>query len=82
MKVEMKKLTKVELENKKLLEENINMKDEMKKKRNVDDHLNTLKESIMKKQNLLYDANIECFAKVQKMEDVLKDLEKHMETAS
>ena len=33
------KLTEVELENKKLLEENINLKTEMKKMRKVDDHL-------------------------------------------
>ena len=33
-------------------------------------------------QYLLYDAKVECFAEFQKMVDVLKDLEKHLETTS
>jgi hypothetical protein len=76
------KLIEAELENKKLLEENINLKVEMKKKRKVDDHLTRLKESIMMEHELLHDAKVECFIRVQNMEDVLKDLEKHMETTS
>ena len=56
------KLTKEESENKKLLEENINLKAEMKKRKKVDDHLTPLKESIMMEQELLYDAKVECFA--------------------
>ena len=54
-------LTEVESENKKLLEENINLKAEMKKKRKVDDHLTPLKESIMMEQELLYASKVECF---------------------
>ena len=76
------KLVEAESKSKKLEEENINLKDEMNKKRKVDDHLNSLKESIFIEQELLHDAKIECFAEVQKMVDMLKALEKHLEVVS
>ena len=40
-------LVEAESKNKKLEEENINLKDEVNKKQKVDDHLNSLKESIL-----------------------------------
>ena len=48
----------------------------------MDDHLNSLKESILIEQEFLHDVKIKCFAEVQKMFDMLKDLEKHLEVAS
>ena len=33
-------------------------------------------------QDHFHDAKVECFAEVQKMEDIIKDLEKHLENAS
>ena len=54
----------------------------MNKKRKVDEHLNLLKESILIEQELLHDAKIECFVEIQKMVDMLKSLEKHLEVAS
>ena len=54
----------------------------MNKKRKVDDHLNSLKESILIEQELLHDSKTECFAEVKKMVDMLKALEKHLEVAS
>ena len=70
------KLVEVESRNKKLEEENINLKDGVNKKRKVDDHLNSLKESILIEQEFLHDSKTECFAEVQKMVDMLKDLKK------
>ena len=43
------------------MDENINFKDEMKKRRMVDDHLTPLKESIIMEQELLHDAKVEFF---------------------
>ena len=53
----------------------------MNKKWKVDDHLDSLKESILIEQELLHDAKTECFVEVQKMVDMLKALEKHLEVA-
>ena len=58
------KLTEVVSKINKLLEENINLKTEMKKKRKLDDHLTPLKESIMREQDLIHDAKVELFAEV------------------
>ena len=44
------KLAEVESKNKKLEEDNINLKAEVNKKQKVDDHLNSLKESILIEQ--------------------------------
>jgi predicted RNase H-like nuclease (RuvC/YqgF family) len=75
-------LVEVESKNKKTEQENINLKVEVNKKRKVDDHLNSFKESILIEQEILHDAKTECFAKVQKMIDMLKALENHLEVAS
>ena len=76
------KLTKAESKNKKLEEENINLKVEVSKNQKVDDHFNSLKEGILVEQELLHDAKTECFVEVQMMVDMLKALEKHLEVAS
>jgi hypothetical protein len=75
-------LATTESKNKKLEEENINLKAEMNKKWKVDAHLNSLKERSLTEQDLLHDAKTKCFAKVQKMVDMLKALEKHLQVAS
>ena len=74
-------LSKVESKNTKLEEESINLKVEVKKKRKVDDHLNSLKYIILIEQEILHDAKTKCFVEVQKMVDMLKALEKHLEVA-
>ena len=76
------KLAAVESKNKKIEEENTNLRVEVSKKQKVDDHLNSLKESILIEQELLHEAKTECFAEVQKMVDMLKVLEKYLEVAS
>ena len=48
----------------------------------MDGHLNSIKERILIEQELLYDDETKCFAEVQKMVDMLKDLEKHLEVLS
>ena len=54
----------------------------MKKWKKVDDHLIPLRESILVEQELLHDSKVECFVEVQKMADIIKALEKHLENAS
>jgi hypothetical protein len=54
----------------------------VKKRKKVDDHLILLKEIILVEQENLHDSKVECFVEVQKMEDIIKDLEKHLENAS
>ena len=72
----------MESKNKKLEEESINLKAKVNKKQKVDDHLNSLKESIFIEHEFLHDAKTECFVELQNMLDMLKDLEKHLEVAS
>ena len=48
----------------------------------MDDHLNSLKESILIEHEFLNDVEIECFVEVQKMVVMLKYMEKHLEVAS
>ena len=54
----------------------------MNKKQKLDDHLNSLTKGILIEKDFLHDAKTECFAEVQKMVDMLKSLEKHLEVAS
>ena len=42
----------------------------------------SIRQSILVEQELLHDAKVECFAEVQKMADIMKALEKHLENAS
>ena len=57
-------MTKAESKNKKLEEESINLKAKVNKKQKVDDHLNSLKESILIEHEFLHDAKTECFAEL------------------
>ena len=63
-------------------DELISLREEMKKRRKVDDNLVPLKENIMDKQEKINDVKVECFTKIQKMEDKVKALEKHLEIVS
>ena len=45
-------------------------------------HMIPLRESILIEWDLLHNAKVECFAEVQKMKDIIKALEKHLENAS
>ena len=76
------KVTEIELAKKKIQDEIISLKIEVKKRKKVDDHLILLRESILVEQELLHDSKVECFAEVRKMEDIIKALEKHLENAS
>ena len=70
------------MKNKKLEEEKINLKVEVNNKKKVDDHLKSLKESILVEQELLHDAKTEFFVEVQNMVDMLKYLENNLVVAS
>ena len=54
----------------------------MKKRKKVEDNLILLKENILEKQEQLHDVKVECFIEIQKMEEKVKDLEKHFEIVS
>ena len=43
------------------------MKEEIRKRRRVDDHPIPLKENILEEQEQLHDVKVECFAEIQKM---------------
>ena len=55
------KLAEAKSKNNKLEEENIDLNTKVNKMKKVDDHLNSLKESILIEQEVLHDANTECF---------------------
>ena len=54
----------------------------MKKRRNVDDNIMSLKENIIEKQYHLHDVKVECFTEVHNMVEKVKSLEKHLEILS
>ena len=49
--------------------------------RKVYDHIIPLKENILEEQEQLHDVKVESFVEIQKMEDTIKDLERHLENA-
>lgn len=64
-----------ESNNQKLKDELISLREEMKKRRKVDDYLVLLKENILEQQEQLRDVKVECFTKIQNMVDNIKSLE-------
>ena len=76
------KVSQVEFENSKLKDEIIIMKEEMNKQRKVEYDMTPLKENILEQQEHLHDVKMECFTEIQKMEDKVKVLEKHLEIVS
>ena len=76
------KLAEVESKSKKIEEGNINLKVEVNKKWKADDHLNSLKVSILIEQEFLHDTKTKYFEEEQKLVNMFKALEKHLEVAS
>ena len=58
------------------------MKEEIRKTIKVYDNLIPIKENILEEQEQLHDVKVEYFAKIQKMVDIIKVLEIHLENAS
>ena len=58
------------------------VKEEIKKKRKVYDHIIPFKENILEQQEQLQHVKVECFTKIQKMEDRIKALKRHLGNAS
>ena len=54
----------------------------MKKRIKLEDNLIPLKENILEKHEKLHDVKVECFTKIQKMEENVKAMEKHLEIVS
>ena len=73
------KLSQAKFENIKLKDEIISLKEEMNKWRKVECDMTLLKENIIEQQEHLHDIKMECFTKIQRIEDKVKDLEKHLE---
>ena len=65
-----------------LKDEFISLREEMKKRRKVDDHLVSLKENILEQQEQLHDVKVERFIEVKKIKNKIKDLEKNIEISS
>ena len=68
-----KKLSQAETDNHKLKEEITNLKAKIHKRRKVDDETSPLRETILDQHAKLYDVRMECFNKVKKMVDKVKN---------
>ena len=82
MNVLSEKLSQVEFDNLKLKEEVINLKEKIHKWRKVDDETTPLRATILDQYAKLYDVKMECFDKVNKMDDKVKMIEKHIDIVS
>jgi DNA repair exonuclease SbcCD ATPase subunit len=58
------------------------LREEIKKRRRVEDNLIPLKENILEQQEKLHDVKVECFTKIQNIAEKVKALEKHLEIVS
>ena len=76
------KLSQAKSKNNKLKDEIINLKEEMNKRRKVESDMTTLKVSILEQQEQLHDVKMEYFAAIQKMDNKIKSVEKHLEIVS
>ena len=76
------KFLETKSENLKLKDVIINLREEMKKRRKVEDNIIPLKEKILEQQEQLHDVKVECFIEIQKMADKMKSVEKHLEIVS
>ena len=72
------KLSQAKLENTKLKDEIISLKEEMNKMRKVECDMTLLKGSILEQQEQLHDIKMECFMDIQKMDEKVKMVEKHL----
>ena len=48
----------------------------------MEDNIIPLKENILEKQEKLHYVKVKCFTEIQKMDEKVKDLEKHLEIMS
>ena len=76
------KVMEAKSKNQNLKDEIINLREEMKKRRKVYDHLVPLKKNILEQQEQLHDVKVQCFMDIQNMADNIKAFEKHLEIAS
>ena len=65
-----------------LKDEILSLQEGMNKRRKVEDNLISLKENILEQQEKIHDVKLECFTKIQKMEEKVEALEKHLEIVS
>ena len=66
----------------KMKDEIISLREEMNKRRKVENNIIPLKENILEQQEKLHYVKMECFTKIQKMDDKVKVLEKHLQIVS
>ena len=71
-----------ESENTKLKDEIISLKEKMNKRRKVECDMIPLKISILEQQEKFHDVKMECFTVIEKMDDKMKMVEKHLEIVS
>ena len=76
------KLLQIESKNIKLKGEIISLREEMRKRRKMEDSMILLKENILEQKEKLHDVKVEYFTKIQKMAEKVKSLEKHLEIVS
>jgi hypothetical protein len=76
------KILQTKYENIKLKGEIISLREEMRKRRKVEDSMIPLKENILEQQEQLHDVKVECFMEIQKMAEKVKALDKHLEIVS
>ena len=76
------KLSQAESDNYKLKEEVISLREEIHKRRKVDDETTPLRATILKQHENLYDVRMKCFDKVKKIVDKVKMIEKHLDIVS
>ena len=67
------------MENIKLKDEIISLREEVKNKIKVEHNLRPLKENIVEQQDKLHDVKVECFTEIHKMAEKVKALEKDTE---
>ena len=73
------KLLQTESKNIELKDEIISLREEMKKRRKLENSMIPLKENILEQQEQLHDVKVECFTKIQEMEEKVKAMEKHLD---
>ena len=77
-----KKLSQEESYNIKLKDEVISLREEIHKRRKVEDETTPLRATILDQHEKLYDVKMEYFDKVKKMADKVKIIEKHLDIVS
>ena len=76
------KLSQVESDNNRLKDEVLSLKEEIKKRRKVEDGTTPLRATILDQQAKLFDIKMECFHEINKMTDKVKIIKKHLEIVS